>query len=62
MRRARSTFACFGCRSPARDPLLQSGDLGLAEIGQQQVVAPHQVVADRHELAEHLAGDSVTPT
>ena len=34
-----------------------------AEIGEQQVVAPHQLVADRHELAEHLVRrDSVTPT
>jgi hypothetical protein len=28
--------------------------VGSADVGQQQVVAPHQLVGDRHQLAEHL--------
>ena len=28
----------------------------LRVIGQQQVVPPHQLVADGHDLAEHLVG------
>src|SRR5262249_35454829 len=34
---------------------LEPGDLVLRAEGEQLVIAPHQLVGDRHELAEHLA-------
>ena len=34
--------------------ILQSLDLGFRRVGQEQPVLPHQVVRDRHRLAEHL--------
>ena len=47
---ARSILACMGCSSPRR--CAGAGAIsGHAQVGEQLVVAPHQVVADRHQLA-----------
>ena len=40
----------------AGDLCLHRLDLDDGEIREQQVIPPHQRVADRHQLAEHLAG------
>ena len=40
--------------APSATSRLERVDLRRPRVGQQQVVAPHQLVADRHQLAEHL--------
>ena len=37
------------------DRALARGNLLRRQVGQQRVVPPHQLVGDRHQLAEHLA-------
>ncbi len=47
-------FGAHGMERAGVDVGLELFDFGDGEVGEQLVVAPHQRVADRHELAEHL--------
>ena len=49
-------MACFGCSAPSATFARIDSTSASVDVGEQQVVPPHQLVADRHELAEHLVG------